>query len=122
MPVTVIELPTATVEGVIEVIVGAEIEKFTAELVPPLLPLTVTVTPPETVPLGTTTVSCVEEAVVGVAVAPPPKVTVLLVVVVLKLVPVMVIVVPIGPELGLIDEIVGAAASALRGARKKRSR
>ena len=60
-------------------------------------------------PAGTVTVSCVAVAAVTVALVPPKK-TMLLAGVGLKFVPVMVTVVPMGPEVGVKKLIVGTDA------------
>lgn len=68
----------------------------------------VTVTPPLLAPEGTFTINWVVPADEGVAVTDPPNVTVLDDAVELKLVPAIVMVDSVGPELGLMEVIVGA--------------
>lgn len=79
-----------------------------------VVPLTVTAIFPVVAPVGTVTVSCVEMAAVMVACV-PLNVTVLSAIVLLKLVPVMVTVVPIGPLVGvklvIEGDTVGSSAS-----------
>ena len=68
-------------------------------------------------PVGTVTVSCVAVAAVTVA-AVAPKITMLLAGVVLKPVPVMVSVVPVAPEVGVKEVMVGGCAISTVGSHK----
>jgi hypothetical protein len=68
---------------------------------------------PVVAPVGTVTVRLVADATVGVAASTPLNFTVLLAATGSKFVPVMVTVVPMGPEIGLKDVIVGATGPAV---------
>ena len=99
--------PIAAVFGVMESSTGADIENITAFEVPSLV---FTVTLPLVEPSGTTTISWMVVALVGLVVV-PLKLTVLPLTDDAKLLPEMVTVVATGPLLGVIPVIDGPAAN-----------
>ena len=101
-PVIVIEVPALPLVGVNVVIIGAGINVNPANVAVP--PGVVTLTLPEA-PVPTTAVMLVDELTVNDEAATPPILTP---VVPVKLVPVIVIVVPVTPLVGVNDVIVGA--------------
>jgi hypothetical protein len=93
--------------GLMPVIVGAGTVKLTADTAVP--PVVSTETGPVVAALGTATVSDVADADVTVA-GVPLNLTVLFAGVVLKFDPVMLIIVPVQPDVGLMPVTVGVAA------------
>jgi len=101
VPVMVTDAPIMPAGGANEIIVGSDTVvtvKLVAEVA--VIPATVTAMEPVVAPSGTVTVMLVAALAVTVA-ATPLNVTVLLDVMALKFVPVIVTVVPIGPEAGV---------------------
>ena len=105
VPVMVTAVPINPLDGVKDETVGGKITVKLVELVP-VFPTTVTVIVPVVAPAGTVAVILVVVLAVTTAVV-PLNLTILLVGVVLKLEPVMVTVVPIEPEVGVKDVILG---------------
>ena len=112
VPVMVTEVPTAPLVGVKLVMVGEAV--VIVKLVPlvPVSPPTVTVIAPVVAPIGTDVVMLVAVLAVAAAVV-PVNCTMLLAGVALKLVPVIVTDVPIEPEVGVKEVIVGVVVAAI---------
>ena len=109
VPVMVTVVPTGPAAGVNEVIVGSGAVTVKLVALVAVFPATVTVIAPVVAPAGTVVVKDVAVLAVTIDVV-PLNATVLLAAVVLKFVPVMVTVVPTGPEAGVKVVMVGSGA------------